>query len=349
MFAIALAAGAVAAIAEGYGPEAFAQAWFHPHLLWAAVVAGAELLAVPAYLLAYLPIARAEGGPKLALPLAVRVVLAGFGPFSVGGGFSLDKRFLHAVGDDEHLATVRVFGLGALEWVMLAPAAWVCALLLLLAGTPAANASVVWPWTIAVPAGLLAALYLVHPPRRARLAAAGGWRKRLGVAVHGFGVLGSMLGAARHALSAAVGAALYWTFEILAFYAAMRFVGLHPSLLVTILAYATGYALTRRSTPLAGAGTTEAFLTFSLYWLGQPIPQALAAVVVYRVFNFLLPAAPALMSHPRIKPLLDAALEGRTATLTEHHHASAPFWLVRGCERLIRTWRGRERSASMEG
>ena len=98
---------------------------------------------------------------------------------------------------------------------------------------------------------------------------------------------------------------------------------------MTILAYATGYALTRRSTPLGCAGTTEAFLTFSLYWLGQPIGPALAAVVVYRVFNFLLPAGPALLSQPRIKPLLDASYEGRTVTHDEHRRASAPFRLRR--------------------
>jgi hypothetical protein len=49
--------------------------------------------------------------------------MAGFGPFAAGGGFALDKRALHAIEDDEHAATVRVLGLGALEWALLAPPA----------------------------------------------------------------------------------------------------------------------------------------------------------------------------------------------------------------------------------
>jgi hypothetical protein len=32
-----------------------------------------------------------------------------------------------------------------------------------------------------------------------------------------------------------------------------------------------------------------ALMTFALHWVGQPVGPALAAVVVYRVFNFLVP------------------------------------------------------------
>jgi uncharacterized membrane protein YbhN (UPF0104 family) len=328
-FAFVLAAVAVAAIATAYGPAAFVRTWSDLNPEWLALTICAGLLAIPAYVLAYVPIARLDGGPKLALPLAVRVVTVGFGPFTLGGGFALDKRALHAIADDEHFATVRVFGLGALEWAVLAPAAWISALLLLV-GSRHANASVVWPWTVLVPLGFVAAVWLSHPRRRRVLAeGAGRWRRGASMALHGVGILHSMMSAISHGVRAWSGAVLYWTFEIAAFYGALRFVGLHPKLIVAILAYATGYALTRRSTPLGGAGTTEAFLTFSLYWLGQPIGPALAAVVVYRVFNFLLPAAPALLSHARIKPLLDASYEGRTATHHEHRRASAPFRLRR--------------------
>ncbi len=37
--------------------------------------------------------------------------------------------------------------------------------------------------------------------------------------------------------------------------------------------------------PLGRAGVTEAPMTYSLHWLGQPVVPALAAVVVYRVVN----------------------------------------------------------------
>ena len=92
-----------------------------------------------------------------------------------------------------------------------------------------------------------------------------------------------------------------------------------------ILAYATGYALTRRSTPLAGSGSTEALMTLALHWVGEPVAPALAAVVVYRVFNFGLPCLPALLVHPRIRPLLDAADEGRTPARAARREAAMPL------------------------
>jgi hypothetical protein len=105
----------------------------------------------------------------------------------------------------------------------------------------------------------------------------------------------------------------------------VAFVGLHPNLGETILAYATGYALTRRSMPLGGAGATEALLTFALHWVGQPISAALAAVVVYRLFNFALLTIPALAARARIEPLLDAADEDRAPTHGEYVRASSPL------------------------
>jgi uncharacterized membrane protein YbhN (UPF0104 family) len=92
-----------------------------------------------------------------------------------------------------------------------------------------------------------------------------------------------------------------------------------------IIAYATGYALTRRSTPLGGAGVTEVLMTFALHWMGQPVVGALAGVVVYRVFNFVLPAMLALFVHPRVEPLLSAADEGRAPAEQERRLAAAPF------------------------
>ena len=78
-----------------------------------------------------------------------------------------------------------------------------------------------------------------------------------------------------------------------------------------IIAYATGYAATRRSLPLAGAGVTEVLMTYALYWVRAPLAPALAAVIAYRTFNFLLAAMPALLARRHVEPLLDAADEMR--------------------------------------
>jgi uncharacterized membrane protein YbhN (UPF0104 family) len=92
-----------------------------------------------------------------------------------------------------------------------------------------------------------------------------------------------------------------------------------------IIAYATGYALTRRSTPLGGAGVTEVLMTFALHWMGQLVLGALAGVVVKRVFNLVFPALVALVVRPRVRPLLRAADQGRTPARRERLVAAAPF------------------------
>jgi uncharacterized membrane protein YbhN (UPF0104 family) len=62
---------------------------------------------------------------------------------------------------------------------------------------------------------------------------------------------------------------------------------------VIILAYASGYALTRRSLPHAGAGAVETMLPFALMWTGIALPAAVLCVFAYRFFNLWLPLVPA--------------------------------------------------------
>ena len=76
--------------------------------------------------------------------------------------------------------------------------------------------------------------------------------------------------------------------------------------------------------PLGGAGVTELLMTLALHWVGQPIAPSLAAVVTYRVFNFAVPAAPALLVRRQIRPLLKAAEQDRSPSPRERRHASAP-------------------------
>jgi uncharacterized membrane protein YbhN (UPF0104 family) len=325
--AFLLSAAAVVAIAAAYGFSAFANAWSNLNGGWLAVTLCCALLTFPAYVVSYRAVARAGDGPRVRLTLVVRLVVAGFGPFAPGGGFALDQRAFHAVEDDEDVATVRVLGLGALEWALLAPAAWASAVGLLIAGDPRPMKSLLWPWALAVPIGFAVGLWLASPARRDRIAPRNGglWRARLRRALRGVGMLHSFVRDFSSCWTAWVGMALYWTFDILSFYAAARFIGLHLNAGEAILAYATGYALTRRSMPLGGAGVTEALMTFALHWVGQPVASALAVVVVYRVFNFVLPTIPALLVRPRVAPLLEAADVGRTPAHRERRHAAAPL------------------------
>jgi uncharacterized membrane protein YbhN (UPF0104 family) len=326
LLAFALAVGAVAAVAVINGFSAFRHAWSHLHPAWLALLVGGEVLAVPAYAGLYRKVVELEGGPRTSFPLLLRLVIAGFGPFAPDGGFAVDKRALEALEEDEHSATIRVLGLGALEWALLAPAAWLAALVLLVTDDPRAMPSLLWSWVIAVPIGFAVGLWLAVPERTERIAEGDGrWRKPVGKALRGVGVLHKLARDLARSWLAWSGTAVYWALDIAAFYGAVRFIGLRPDFGETILAYATGYALTRRSMPLGGAGVTELLLTFALHWVGQPIAPALAAVVVYRVFNFLVPAAPALLVRRQLRPLLEAAEQDRNPSRTERRRASAPL------------------------
>jgi hypothetical protein len=102
-----------------------------------------------------------------------------------------------------------------------------------------------------------------------------------------------------------LGTALYWAADITAFYGGLRTFGLDPGAGKVIIAYATGYAATRRSLPLGGAGVTEVLMTYSLYWVRQPLAPALAAVVAYRIFNFVLAATPGLIADSQLQAIIN--------------------------------------------
>jgi hypothetical protein len=101
-----------------------------------------------------------------------------------------------------------------------------------------------------------------------------------------------------------LGIGVYWAADITVLYGALRACGVELGVGRLIVAYATGYVATRRSLPLGGAGVTEALMTYALYWVHVPLAPALAAVVIYRGFNFLVVAAPAVMSYRGLLELI---------------------------------------------
>jgi len=76
-----------------------------------------------------------------------------------------------------------------------------------------------------------------------------------------------------------------------------------------VIGYATGYALTRRTLPLGGAGTVEALVSFALAWTGIPLAKAVLAVCAYRIFNLWLPLLPAAIGLRHLKRWRDLAAE----------------------------------------
>jgi uncharacterized membrane protein YbhN (UPF0104 family) len=302
--ATGIAAIAVLAIARITGADAVGRAFDHFEPGWIGLIAGAELLAYPAYALAYRTLANMRGR-TVALPLVARLVVAGFGPFAIGGGFGIDRKYLQALHQDERSARVTVIALGTLEWAVLAPTTCIVAIVFLAIGENILP-SLLWPWALAVPAGFALGLWLSEPRRVERLAwlRKGRRRQMLAHILEGVSVLHELGRSPLRYAGAWLGTALYWAADIGAFYGGLRTFGLEPNAGKVILAYATGYAATRRSLPLGGAGITEFLMTYSLYWVREPLAPALAAVVAYRIFNFVLAATPALIAHRQLDPLI---------------------------------------------
>src|SRR5207237_1878581 len=100
----------------------------------------------------------------------------------------------------------------------------------------------------------------------------------------------------RHGAAAFIGMAVYWAGEVFVLWVSLAaFTQVTPSVAAVVVGYATGYALTRRTLPLAGAGAVEALLPFALSWTGIPLAAAVLAVFAYRVCNLWLPLVPAAL------------------------------------------------------
>lgn len=304
VLATAIAAVAVMVIGKATRVDEIGRLFGDLDPAWLAVAAVTELCTYPAYVLAYRTIARIHGHATLSLPIVSRIVVAGFGPFALDGGFGVDKRMLETINEDPRSARVRVIALGTLEWAVLAPVTCVTSIVLL-AQHANIMASLLWPWALAVPPGFALALWASSPRRSTWLARAGGRRADLLVQMlEGIDALRCTMREPGRYVWAWVGITAYWAADVAALYASLRTFGIDLGLGPLIIAYSTGYAATRRSLPLGGAGATEFLMTYALYWVRQPLAPALAAVMVYRAFNFLLIAVPAVVAQRQLEPLL---------------------------------------------
>jgi uncharacterized membrane protein YbhN (UPF0104 family) len=314
--ALALAAAMGLADMAGYGRLVDAVQDVVP--TWFAVCFAGQVIAYLGYVLAVRDIARVDGGPLLSLRLSMRTVVAGFGVFAAthaAGGFSVDYWTFRRSGLRRRDAVARVLALGALEYAVLAPAALVCAVVLLFGTGGHVQHAMTYPWLAVVP-GFLAALWVSSPKRVARLSDPGdGGRIRQWFAhlVAGIFKLRCLLTRPRlHGLGV-IGVSLYWLGDIACLWAALKIYNAELSTPALILAYATGYVLTRRSLPAGGVGLVEVLMTFALVWVGVPLAPALLGVVTYRLFNFWLPVIPALAALPAVRRMRQDFRRGERA------------------------------------
>lgn len=291
---VALAVGTTVGVAWAAGFGDVLHRLGHPSALWIPLALLGQVVAYFGYMLAYREVARVERGPELGVMKLAAVVFTGFGVFVAHGGFSADVIALRGTGISRREARMRVMGLGALEYVVLAPAVCVCAIIVLAHGSHKPNLGMTLPWAIAVPLGFVAAFWALRYHRR--FSQAGGWRGAVGHALDAVAVVRNLLRDPLKHGSAFVGMGLYWVGEVFSLAAALHAFG-SPRLATAalIIGYATGYALTRRTLPLAGAGVVEALLPFALVWAGAGLAAAVLAVFVYRFFNLWLPLIPAVV------------------------------------------------------
>ena len=295
--ATGVAAAAVIAIGEVAGLHEVGRAFDHLHPGWLALGLLGRAISGPAYVVAYRAAVSATTGRRLVRRLTVEIVVAGFGPFAVAGGFEFDRRSLRRLGIDARLALRTVLELGGVEFLALVWIAFAAAVVAQL-GDPGLPDSLIWPWLIAVPVGTGLAVAIARAEHPEDVPAA---RVLLHEVVAG---LADVLGLARHPSRARGcwgGIAVYWLADMATLYVALRTFGLRPAPESLVLAYATGYLFSRRTLPLGGAGVVEVLLTFSLYWTHLPLAPALAGVVLYRAITFLLAAVPALVAWSRLQ------------------------------------------------
>ena len=291
LIAAALAAGALIGLAFIAGPGEVLHRIAHPRLFWLPVAFAATVASYLGYMLAYRECACAGSGPDLPLSHVGALVAGGFGLFIPRGGFALDREALELAGLPAREASVRTFSLSTLEYAVLAPVAFAISLLLLVSGFH--REGVPLSWAIGVPVGAVIALSLLR--HRRSLARRNGWRARLAHALDGIAHTLDLVRDYRAGLLALLGMAIYWAADIFVLWACLAVFWPHgqPSVALIVLGYASGYALTRRSLPLAGAGAVETMLPFALMWTGIALPAAIVCVFVYRLFNLWLPLVPA--------------------------------------------------------
>lgn len=261
--------------------------------VWFVAALFAEAVAYCGYVLSWREVARVEEGPKVDHGHALAAVTAGFGPFIARGGFALDVHAFKSAGVSDDEIRARVLGLGALEYALLAPAACLASIELLVKGAHKPPIALTLPWAIAVPIGFAIALWAVGHRKR--------FSGNLRSALESIWMLRCLFVRRRHYIGLA-GSALYWFGDIVCLWACLHaFTHGSPDIAIVLVGYATGYALSRRTLPLGGAGAVEALLPFALSWCGVSLAAAVVAVFMYRVFNLWLPAIPAAFGLRRLR------------------------------------------------
>jgi uncharacterized membrane protein YbhN (UPF0104 family) len=306
-----LSAGALFGLAATVGLHEVWQKLVFPHWYWLPIAVAGEVFAYLGYTLAYREVVRAERGPELDVPSVAALVATGFGVFIQGGGFALDRAALQRAGMSERQARERVLGLGTLEYAVLAPATVVASAFLLVDKGGSIDTSMTLSWLIGVPVGAVIALTAL---RYKKVFDRKGWRSHVYSSLCAIQLLFRLIRKPRGSVVALLGITVYWAGDIFCLWAALHAFYAHtPPVAALLVAYATGYALTRRAMPLGGAGVVEALLPFALGAVAIQRAPAVLAVGAYRIINLWLPMIPALAGIPALRRIEQRRARRRAA------------------------------------
>jgi uncharacterized membrane protein YbhN (UPF0104 family) len=298
MAAAVLSAAALLGIMSAAGWEPVTWTVRHSHWNLILLAPLAVIISHAGYVEAYREVARADEGTRLARGEAAALVTTGFGGFVPRGGFALDVRGLRDFGLPREDAMLRVLVLATAEYAVLAPVTLALAAYLVENGVRS-QGGVLPSWVIGVPVGAAIVIGLVIF-RRSRTGRPRWWAP-LNRQLDAIEMTLSILRSPRAGLLTTAGMAVYWAGDIAALGFCLTAFGAHLTVPTLVVGYATGYALTRRSLPLAGAGAVEGLLPFALVWVSYPLAVAVLAVLAYRVFNLWLMAIPAVIGLNRLR------------------------------------------------
>lgn len=319
--AVILGAGVYALIGRLASSENLGAAIASAGWPWLSLCLVGFLLSYVGYVVSYRDTAGAFGGPLLPYSVVARVVMTGFGAFTVGttaGGLAVDFWAMHRAGLGNADAAQRVLALNTLQWCSLAGATSVAALAVLVGLGHSAPIELTLLWVIVVPLCVLAAAWVSAPSRRDRLSRVSGVgkvRAAFGAAIGGVVLVRRLLLQPTRYPLALLGYPIYWLGDGLCLFAGLTAFGPAPNIADLLVAYTTGYIAVALPLPAGGAGGVDAAMVFSLTLIGIDLEQALLGVAVYRAFTFWLPILPALAvipSLPRLAKRLDSIAEAHT-------------------------------------
>jgi uncharacterized membrane protein YbhN (UPF0104 family) len=297
-----LAAGVGLANAAGFGEvEHVLQRFAWP---WLLAIAGAVAVSFAGYHEAY----RGSFGAQWQLPGPHRraVALAGFGGFLAHGATALDVAALRAGGADRRDTAVRASAFGGLEYGVMAVAGCGAAIAVLVTGMHRPPPSFTLPWAIIPLPGFLVAFWLARRYHE-RLAGSTGWRNGLGIFLASIELVRQLFVAPLRRHSAVLGMTVFWAGDACAAWCGMALFGFHMNLAQLVVGFATGMVLTRRATPLAGAGLLSVALPVTVWYSGAPLAVAVPGMFVYQLLTLWLPTAVSLATMDTLRALVEAA------------------------------------------